>query len=1277
MAPQNGDLAFLCRELFNSSASNRIGAIDRVGDELPPSRRSAVLSPAFHLVHDHDPDVRAAIARAPRKLSAAERAPYVPVVAELARDDSCKVRGNAVGTIAILLPDERAAHLDAIEAAFSDPEGTVRAAAAAAIARLTPAEREPLLGSWSALLRDTYTDVTVAAITTLPALTPAERAPHLAALDAIMADGSRDEQAAAAKVMATLSPPERQPRLRVFGAMLSAAQGTSGEEAITTFQRLSEAEREGMWPAVISRLDGDKASRAAAYDAVKAIPLGRLKFAEAAAKLLEDGSSSGRVEALLKLPILPQAQRAPLLATAGAHLSDQHNGTRAAAAVAFGSFTPEERGPYLEALMDLFSDSSWEVRCAAAATFGALTPVERATRVFRFVELLDDRDTNVRAATAKAFGALTAEERVPHLDAFFKMLAHDNHDTFHAGAVSAILSFEPAERAVRKEEIVEALAKGGRKGGVTFAAGYASLSEEERSMFTEAFHKLLRDSDEQARRAAYSTLTSMDESARAIHLSALVDMIADERLYHDAVVTDAAATLTDLPRHERAPFLERLCRLIAQDDTNVKVRTFKLLSTLPEWSDIQRSMRQDLGLGPHLASLFTNTTTAVRLAAAEGFDTMLEGSRSVNLDKFAELLQDERESVRAAAVRGFAKLTWTERAGVLQRSKFFDACRDKSDVVRLAAAESFARLGHEERTPHISAFAKLLADEDVDVRCAAALGIVALDPPERRSCLPAVVSLLRDTARGRHYGRVCECAFSTLERLPATERMPHLEEDVVKMLRHKDNDLQRLAARLLMSLAPDERVLHLDALFGTLTLADAHNTYTRAPIIRYARFLSQGERAPHLHHIVAALSSTTSAIRDAARYTFLSIPPTEREPHLSRFFELLSSEERSVRQNVASACAQLRASERARFLDDFAHSFTDESDSVRFAAVRTYKSLTDPERLKLLPQFVGLLTFDDGRREARSRLAAAAYFLNLPEFVRAPHSEAFGQHIKLDCHDVADIHVDRRLVKSLLHVTDHDLREFSKEYYPVKLTSESFVQMGERWALPQLKRLLGSGSTMVEAYSRKAMMRHDQPREVEFLTPDERGQLRALVKRFIEVQVQICSGREQELAAIVEETEAVHREPFRVALTEIYKEGGCSGFLDRAQRLASRVSARHDKVVQTSNNLDQVLADARAVRDRFSKFICKLAELSNGKHVPAALKSELRVLEKLQLHPDPKMRDDVSAACDIVRGGLVYQTTSQMSYALQLLQACDINESSHTSVTQEVFGSEVEEIAIV
>lgn len=243
------------------------------------------------------------------------------------------------------------------------------------------------------------------------------------------------------------------------------------------------------------------------------------------------------------------------------------------------------------------------------------------------------------------------------------------------------------------------------------------------------------------------------------------------------------------------------------------------------------------------------------------------------------------------------------------------------------------------------------------------------------------------------------------------------------------------------------------------------------------------------------------------------------------------------------------------------------------------------------------------------------------------------------------------------------LRAVSTPYFPDGgLTADTFVPIGERWVLPGLK----------------AHFKEDP----EAATPA----IMAIVHAVVTMQIELARGHEDELAAIVEATESVHRMPFfNVLVNTLYNEPGVSLLVRRIEALFARLQEQSggQPPRQSTGDLGELYAQNTAIHARAAKLAGAIAQKTGCKTFKAApTKSPVRVVEKIALAPADADAakggaPDYSSACDIERHALSYNNTSQMDTALQYLQALDANEATFTKINREVFGADVEDITFL
>ena len=249
-------------------------------------------------------------------------------------------------------------------------------------------------------------------------------------------------------------------------------------------------------------------------------------------------------------------------------------------------------------------------------------------------------------------------------------------------------------------------------------------------------------------------------------------------------------------------------------------------------------------------------------------------------------------------------------------------------------------------------------------------------------------------------------------------------------------------------------------------------------------------------------------------------------------------------------------------------------------------------------------------------------------------------------------------IAGVLSVTDADLRAFSGKYFPPVLNERNFVPTGDRWVLPRLK---------AHFKSPKASDNRKEHRD-----------LRDVVRRFLEIQVELSNGRGQELAEIVEATESVHRSAFKEVLKSMYGETGWEPLSERMKPLVTRLQGRHgERPVQTTSIIEDLYNRAGRLHVRHMKFMTAVKKQAGADLLDAGQKSIIRVEDKRLLNPNPDARKNYNDVCDLERTGLKCKDSAKLEYLLQILQSCDKEEAEHTEVHNTILGADVEAITLV
>lgn len=169
------------------------------------------------------------------------------------------------------------------------------------------------------------------------------------------------------------------------------------------------------------------------------------------------------------------------------------------------------------------------------------------------------------------------------------------------------------------------------------------------------------------------------------------------------------------------------------------------------------------------------------------------------------------------------------------------------------------------------------------------------------------------------------------------------------------------------------------------------------------------------------------------------------------------------------------------------------------------------------------------------------------------------------------------------------------------------------------------------------------------------------------------------LVRVIEENRVAHRESFTLALESIYREPSCAAYLARVAEVTELVATRapSGRLRQTAADLPTLFEHAAAVEKQYNALMAALATAVGGEFHRAALKSAVRVYEKVILQEDPADRTRFDTVCDVVRGGQEFDSTAILIQAFELLLACDVNERSRAKLQSGLLGAECGKVDIV
>mmetsp|Transcript_35615 Transcript_35615/g.107161 ORF Transcript_35615/g.107161 Transcript_35615/m.107161 type:complete len:428 (-) Transcript_35615:303-1586(-) len=168
------------------------------------------------------------------------------------------------------------------------------------------------------------------------------------------------------------------------------------------------------------------------------------------------------------------------------------------------------------------------------------------------------------------------------------------------------------------------------------------------------------------------------------------------------------------------------------------------------------------------------------------------------------------------------------------------------------------------------------------------------------------------------------------------------------------------------------------------------------------------------------------------------------------------------------------------------------------------------------------------------------------------------------------------------------------------------------------------------------------------------------------------------LVGVIEATRAVHRASFQMALSGIHREGSCDAYLKRVSEVTKSIARVQYLAIprQDTSDLSQLYEHAQSVRLRHQRLLEKLSKCSGGHYHETPLKSEVRTLEKAWLKPDGVDRGNCASVCDIVRGGVEYETMSKLLLAFELILACEAGQPN-AKLDGSLLGENVDNIVIL
>lgn len=174
-----------------------------------------------------------------------------------------------------------------------------------------------------------------------------------------------------------------------------------------------------------------------------------------------------------------------------------------------------------------------------------------------------------------------------------------------------------------------------------------------------------------------------------------------------------------------------------------------------------------------------------------------EARRKQAIQTLTELLGDQENAVRLAAIAAIRKVVWPDSTAAIPA--LARLLTDEEAEVRVAAAEALGQVGYQGSwgAKAIPALAQRLQDEDPDVRRAAALALTCIGPAAKaEAAIPPLTKLLRDEqadlrrSAARALGRMGSQATSAIA--PLTD-----------LLQDKDDGVRQAAAESLEEIKKD------------------------------------------------------------------------------------------------------------------------------------------------------------------------------------------------------------------------------------------------------------------------------------------------------------------------------------------------------------------------------------------------------------------------------------------------------------------------------------------
>lgn len=568
----------------------------------------------------------------------------------------------------------------------------------------------------------------------------------------------------------------------------------------------------------------------------------------AAQTLMSVGTVAQRLSAIEALVTVG----APAVHDLGAALRDADPSVRSRAAQSLAELGPTPV-PFCSEFVELLRDADTRVRRKAGAVIGKLYSVQASALEMEkdgcpsvipllakvespaphLVKLLQDKDDGVRARAAAALGKLK-ELAAPYAAELLPLL-RDRAGSVRRSAASSLgmIGMLAAAHGSALADLLRDTDSGVR---VAAAAALGKMGSHAASC-AGSLASLVRDTDDEVRREAVAALGSMGLPA-AMYAAEVAQLLrnADHGLRRVTVETLASFGVLCMP------FAADIAALLEDPDVYVRREVVKALHSLG-----MQAVR------PHTEKLLkalNDSDFRVQSLAVKALGLLGPTATQTVADAVAECTKHVHRIIRAAAADAIGEFT---SAGSSHADKLAKLLHDEDYEVRGHAVRSLGKLGATTARTQAAEIANLLSDSDSGVRKNAtwALGITGeaqhvpdllkqlsdSDRSIRYYSAEALGSLAQHQLWGRGQGaslvplihdsdhRVRSSAIEALSQLGPSARSQ--ADDISASLKDLEHDVRGIAA---LALAKTRHPIapHLDLLISMLSNDESHSVRARA-----------------------------------------------------------------------------------------------------------------------------------------------------------------------------------------------------------------------------------------------------------------------------------------------------------------------------------------------------------------------------------------------------------------------------------------------------------------